>query len=379
MNKEEQSFFALLRAGLWNRPVDATLFSGSTAEWEAIFKHAIRQTVLGLVAEGATTLPAALQPPVPLLNKMHGRLTSGIRMHALLNRALADVVALFGQNNIRPVLLKGQGVALNYVEPTRRQCGDIDLYIGTKDYDRACELVRQQYGADEHATESVKHYHFKHQGVVIELHRLAERLPLPWQNSRFQHWTVEHLHGPHLRTVEIDGMAISLPPVDFDALYLFNHTWHHFSSGGGVGLRQLCDWARFLHTFQDQIDHQALRCHLKAFGLWRAWRIFGGIVVGTLGLPAAEFPFYTDQYARQGERVLEIIGKEGNFGCFDATRTERPKGYIAGKLHTFTWMHRRFGRLLPLFLVQASGAWSYYIYKGVKQVLIDKRITRKSV
>lgn len=379
MNKEEQLFFALLRAGLWNRPADATLFSSGTVDWDAIYKHAIRQTVLGLVGEGATTLPVALQPPAPLLNKMHGRLTSGIRRHALLNRALADVVTLFGQNDIRPVLLKGQGVALNYVEPTRRQCGDIDLYIGTKDYDRACELVRQHYGPDEHAIESVKHYHFKHHEVTIELHRIAEQLPQPWQNSRFQRWTVEHLHGNNLRTVEIEGTTIYLPPVDFDALYIFNHAWHHFSAGGGIGLRQLCDWARFLHTFQGEIDHQALRRHLKAFGLWRAWRIFGGIVVGTLGLPAAEFPFYTEKYARHGERALEIIGREGNFGFFDATRTKRPKGYLAGKLHTFIRMNRRLGQLLPLHFVQVFSAWSRFIYKGVKQVMIDKRTSRKSV
>lgn len=263
--------------------------------------------------------------------------------------------------------------------PPRRQCGDIDLYIGTKDYDRACELVRQHYGPDEHAIESVKHYHFKHHGVTLELHRIAEQLPQPCQNSRFQRWTVEHLHGNNLRTVEIEGATIYLPPVDFDALYIFNHAWHHFSTGGGIGLRQLCDWARFLHTFQGEIDHQALRCHLKAFGLWRAWRIFGGIVVGALGLPAAEFPFYTDKYARHVERALEIIGREGNFGFFDATRTKRPKGYLAGKLHSFIRMNRRLGRLLPLHLVQISSVWSSYIYKGIKQVMIDKRTSRKSV
>lgn len=376
MKREELSFFALLRAGLWNRPVDAALFSDTT-DWDTIFKDARRQTVLGLVGEGMTTLPAALQPPASLLNKIHGRLTSSIRMHALLNRALVDVVALFVHNHIRPVLLKGQGVALNYVEPTRRQCGDIDLYIGTKDYDRACELVRQHYGVDEHGIESEKHYHFKHQGVILELHRIAERLPLSWQNSRFQRWTVEHLHGNHLRAVDFEGTTVYLPPVDFDALYIFNHAWHHFMAGGGIGLRQLCDWARFLHTFHGQIDHRALRQNLQAFGLWRAWRMFGCVVVGTLGLPKEEFPFYTDAYARQAERILDIIGREGNFGFFDSTHTERPEGYVAGKLHSFIRMHRRFGRLLVLHFFQVSGAWSSYLYKGVKQVMMDKLTTRK--
>lgn len=377
MNAEEQSFFALLRAGLWNSPADATLFSGTT-DWDTIFEHAIRQTVLGLVGEGVVTLPVALQPSVSLLSKMQGRLTSGIRTHAQLNRVLADVVGLFERNDIRPVLLKGQGVALNYAEPTRRQCGDIDLYIGKQDYQRVCTIVQQYYGTDPHATESAKHYHFRHEsGVTIELHRIAEQLSLPWHDNRFQRWTVEHLHGNRLRTVEIAGTTINLPPVDFDVLYIFNHAFHHFSEGGGIGLRQLCDWARFLHTFRDEIDREALRRNLKAFGLWRAWRIFGCIVVDVLGLPVAEFPFYTDKYARQGAKMLNMIEREGNFGFFDASRTKRPEGYVAGKLHTFVWMHRRFGRLLSTCFSQTLAAWSNYIYKGVRQVIIDKLTTGK--
>lgn len=377
MNRTEQQFFVLLRSGLWHIPVDVTLFSGVT-DWEGIYAHAVRQTVLGLVADGVNTLSADVQPPAPLLNKMRNLLASSIRSHALLNRTLAEVVVLLLRHDIHPVLLKGQGVALNYAEPTRRQCGDIDLYIGKQDYQRVCTIVQQCYGTDPHAIKSEKHYHFRHEsGVTIELHRIAEQLPLPWHDHHFQRWTQEHLHGNHLRTVVIEGTTIHLPPVDFDVLYIFNHAWHHFSAGGGIGLRQLCDWARFLHTFRDEIDRQALRRNLKAFGLWRAWRIFGCVVVDGLGLHAAEFPFYTSRYARQAEQMLRMIGQGGNFGFFDPARTHRPEGYIAGKLHSFVWMHHRFGRLLGSHFLQVSAAWASYIYKGTKQVLIDQLNPKK--
>lgn len=371
INREQQQFLALLRAGLWDTPAEATLFSGSV-NWEAIFTCSVQQTVLGLVAEGINSLPSVYQPPAAIQNKMRSRLTSGIRSHAHFNRVLAELVTMLRQKGICPVLLKGQGVAMDYADPTRRQCGDIDLYIGQEDYERACSLARQQYGTDRHATESEKHYHFSHDGVIIELHRIAERLPAPWHNHRFQHWTQHHLQSNHLRRVEIGGTEIALPPIHFDALYIFNHAWHHFSAGGGIGLRQLCDWVRYLHTFHQEINREELKRNLKAFGIWRAWRIFGCIAVDTLGLPEDEFPFYTSRYVRYGEKMLAMIQQEGNFGFFDASRTRRPDGYIAGKLHSLKRMHLRMGRLFPVYSLSISMTWGRYIYNGIRQVLTDQ-------
>ena len=54
--------------------------------------------------------------------------------HVKLNRNISRLVALFREAGIDPVLLKGQGIALNYPEPMLRECGDIDLYVGPEQY-----------------------------------------------------------------------------------------------------------------------------------------------------------------------------------------------------------------------------------------------------
>lgn len=369
MNSEQQIFLALLRAGLWNTPADVALFSGQT-DWETIFIHAARQTVLGLVATGTGMLPCCCSPPVSVAKRLRDVTTVTIRSHALLNRTLAVAVKLLRQNGIHPVLLKGQGVATNYIDPYLRMCGDIDLYIGQRDYDKACEVVRQWAGTKE-GIESEKHYHFKHGDVTVELHCIAERLVLPWQNTSFQRWTHKHLHNDYLRSVEIEGTAISLPPVNFDALYIFNHAWHHFSEGEGIGLRQLCDWVRYLHIFRGEINRIEMERDLKSFGLWYPWQIFGPIAVDMLGLPREEYPFYTDRYARQAARVISMIEVDGNFGFFDPSRMKRPEGYIAGKVHSFRRMSNRFGKLFLISPKEAVSAWSNYLYIGIKQVITD--------
>lgn len=376
MNRGLERFFALLRAGLWDTPVDATLFSGGT-DWEAILAQATRQTVSGLVAQAVGTLPAAAQPPAPIAGKMCSTTIATIRSHALLNRTLAEAVEMFRRNGIRTVLFKGQGVATNYPEPTLRICGDIDLYVGHKQYDNACALARQWGEVEDTGMESEKHYHFRHGSVTVELHRIAEQLPLPWHNARFQRWTQRHLQGDALRSIDIEGTTILLPPVNFDALYIFNHAWHHFSEGGGIGLRQLCDWVCYLHTFRDEIDRVELERDLKAFGLWRQWRIFGCIAVELLGLSRAAFPFYTDRYAEQAAQVIKMIDEGGNFGFFDSSRTDRPEGYIAGKMHSFRRMSSRFAQLASVSPKETAAAWMRYLYTGVRQIIIDKFISKK--
>ena len=370
MNTEQQQFLILLRAGLWDTPAESELFSRDT-RWETIFAQAARQTVQGLVAKAASTLPPEVQPPAAILSKARSIVAATIRSHALLNRTLDEAVTMLTQNGIRPVLLKGQGDATNYTEPTLRICGDIDLYIGQTDYRKACRLARQWGETREESMESDKHYHFRHGGATVELHRIAERLPLPWHNARLQRWTRQHLHGNSLRSVVIEGTTVSLPPVNFDALYIFNHAWHHLTTGGGIGWRQLCDWVRYLHTFRHQIDRARLERDLRSFGLWHPWKVFASIAVDVLGLPCEEYPFYTDRYAGKAARISAMIEESGNFGFFDPARTEHPAGYLAGKLHSFKRMNRHYAKLFTLFPREISAAWGHYLYIGVRQVMKD--------
>ena len=374
MNRVQEQFYTLLRAGLWGTQADPTLFSGYP-DWETLSEQAARQTVSGIVAGAINHLPAEVRPPASIINKMRNVVAATIRSHALLNSTLAEALTMFAQNGIHPVLLKGQGVATNYPEPTLRMCGDIDLYIGPQAYNQACTLARQWGEEDGESTESVKHYHFRHGTVTVELHHIAEQLPLPWHNHRFQRWTQQHLHGNHLRTVSIEGTTVSLPPVNFDALYIFNHSWHHFLSGGGIGLRQLCDWVRYLHTFRHQIDRTQLEHDLRAFGLWRPWQIFAPIAVDILGLPLEEFPFYTDRYTAQAAQIMEVIEEGGNFGFFRSHHTIRPKGYLAGKLHSFRWMSSHFAQLLLVHPHETVAAWSRYTFTGMKNVLSHSKQT----
>ncbi|HNY06043.1 MAG TPA: nucleotidyltransferase family protein, partial [Candidatus Egerieousia sp.] len=67
------------------------------------------------------------------------------RRNAQLNATLAEITELLNVNNIPSVILKGQGVAQNYRKPEQRMSGDIDLYVGEKNYDKAVNVLQEKY------------------------------------------------------------------------------------------------------------------------------------------------------------------------------------------------------------------------------------------
>ena len=147
MNLERERFLALLRAGLWNKPTDLPS-SDKPIHWANIMSMATRQTVIGLVANAIAQLPEAEKPDQQRIAQLQALLVRNHQAHQRLNRQLVETVSLLRENCLRSILLKGQGIAQLYSNPFLRQCGDIDLYIGPEDFEKARELIEQHYGKD---------------------------------------------------------------------------------------------------------------------------------------------------------------------------------------------------------------------------------------
>lgn len=363
-----EAFFTLLRAGLWNGSADNGRLFNPATDWNVLLTLAEQQTVSGLVADAIFRLPPEQQPATDTLRKLTAQVAAITRRHALLNNRLVEVVGLLQAEGIHSVLLKGQGVATLYPHPTLRMCGDIDLYIGKENYARACQLLRERNGEETPYTESEKHFHTTFGGVTVELHRIAEKLFNPLQDARFQRWSTNHLQENKTDIVHIEGEEIQVPSVCVNAVYVFNHLWHHFIAGG-IGLRQFCDWVMVLHRFHEKSDLVELKACLKAFGLWRAWRIFGCIAVTELGLPEAEFPFFDARLRPQADKVLARILSEGNFGKYSKAQSRRPDGIIAGKLHSLRHISSRIIGIATVSPLKAAEYYVRFLVLGLKGLI----------
>lgn len=347
MNKIQQQFFALTRAGLWGTPADASLFDEQT-DWKQLYQAARAQALLGIVLDGVQTLPADKRPPRALYLQWCSALMNIEEKNQLLNSVLDEVYSLCRANGVEPVLLKGQGVAQNYRNPLHRQCGDIDLFTGTDDFDKVNEwLMPEVTRIDE---ECFKHIGYVWHGVTIENHRVLNNLNAPKADKSFQA-EIARWHNAHqTRKVTIDRCTVSVPPLDFDVVYILIHSVLH-ALNEGIGLRQICDWTCLLHHQAAHIDKKTVARLLHEYGLEKAARIFGVMAVEYLGLPFEELPIaYTEEDLPTGEWLMNDVWKEGNFGRNNEEKKKRPKGYWAGKWHTLTQLTARCGdmkRLAP--------------------------------
>lgn len=342
---DELCFFALLRAGLWDREVDISLFKHSV-DWNLIMEHGRKQTVLGVIADGIEKLPHELLPPLAVRRKLQQNLLLIRQGHIRLNNVLTEVWKKLTDAGICPVLLKGQGMAQNYIYPEQRQCGDIDLYVGEEQYDAACRLMESYGKVDGYESETFLHRHFHRNGITVEIHRIAAYMSEPSSNKYFQELTCKYLKDRRCGFGKLRGTAISLPPANFDAIFIFYHFVRHFVHGG-IGLRQICDWMLCLHVRKEEIDKESVLREIRILGLERFWRLFGCVAVDYLGLPKEEFPGYVSVDRKKVMRAVQVIFEAGNFGHYFYDTSKRPETYYRGKLFAFYYHFRWMVRIFP--------------------------------
>ena len=195
----------------------------------------------------------------------------------------------------------------------------------------------------------------------------------PFVNRRLQRWTDDMLDDPSkLRHVEINGVEVNLPPVDFDAVFLLQHIANHLLKGG-IGLRQLCDWSRYLHVHAAEIDRARLGNNLRTLRLMNCWQLFGWLAVNRLGLPETEMPFYSPRHEKRALRCLRIILRKGNFGQYDkAARRNLDINFILRKMQTCLIVIGQHAELLRVIPAEVLRHLPWYLLDGIKRLFTGK-------
>ena len=330
----QQEYLDVLRSAMWGEVLPSL-----PKDLEGVLRIADQQKTRPQVLDA---LQKAGYEDLESLNLIYRNTST----HVKTNRNIARLVTLLRAAGIEPVLLKGQGVALNYPEPMLRECGDIDLYVGPELYDKAFELVRSQESVREMKSLTEKHSILVYKGSIVEIHRESAITDSKRLNARFQSIADKGL-SQNLVPVVINEVPVNTPADSFNAFYLFYHFLTH-AVYGGLGLRQICDWTLFLHSRSGKLDTGEVGQALDSTGLRRAWQLYASVAVDYLGLPATEMPFYKAGLAGQGAKALGLIFEDGNFGqAMDFTKG-RPKGLLSGKLFSMKKILNRFRTLYGL-------------------------------
>ena len=338
MTLVESHYFALLRAALWSDPIAID----DAIDWKAVMKIAEYHGNNGLLSDVAVRMTGDNKPAPEMLAKMQTTLRNGLFHQMRLRQILVSAVQLLREHGIEPVLLKGFGLALLYPNPSLRQFGDIDLFVGLDKFHEACTLLRTLPGGYNWGEEVDvgRHYNIEFGRYPMEVHRLSADIDDPKTRAAYEPIERDGLEE-HPRLVNIDGFDITVPSNEFQVFFTFYHAWHHFLTTG-VGWRQVSDVTMALHTYHGQLDLEKLRQWLNAMHLMKPWQAFGYLMVNTLGLPEAEMPFYNNRSRRTARKLYRRIMETGNFNRRSGHKAPSKEHRLLHKIHALLGIFANF-------------------------------------
>lgn len=334
---EKNIYLELLRAALWERKVDISVFHDEW-RWKVLLSTFMKNDLLGVVANVIILLPENVKPSMQEMALVYNYLGSQIQSHRELNLRLAEVMPKLKEAGCHPVLLKGQGLSGLYPKTCVRACGDLDIFVGEEKIEVAKRVVHAMATPKEiedAGGDSLCHYQIVINGIIYEIHRAVGKAGNERYSKAFERIANQYLDSGMREKVSLaisgdEYTEIEVPALDFNIWYIFNHLVVHLCDAG-VGMRQFCDWMMVVRKFGNKGTDSliALERSLKQIGLLRAWKILGGILVYQLGLPAEQFPLFDERMAKKSQGFIVDDILEGERFCFaplEELRGESRKG-----------------------------------------------------
>jgi len=357
LNTNQQAFFELLRAGLWEncefqvsqdsqarmsdqRSSASFRFQGNV-DWDEVYRLASEQSVVGVVLAGIEH--SYVKPPQEELLQWIGEVQILEQQNQAMNQFIAKLIEKLRSSDIYALLLKGQGVAQCYERPLWRSSGDVDLFLNDANYTKAEKLLSPLASSIDDEISYAKHKALTIDEWTVELHgslRSGLWRCLDLELDRVQY---DVFCGGNVRSWLNGKTQVFMPRADEDVVYVFSHILQHFYKEG-IGLRQICDWCRMLWKFKDKLDYELLESRIRKAGVMTEWKAFAALAVDYIGMPVDAMPFYSDdkKWKRKAVRVMEFVLETGNFGHNRDYSYRNKYPYIIYKAISF-WKHLKDG------------------------------------
>ena len=321
----DRTFFALLKAGLWEQKVETQDFGN--IDYAQILQYATEQSVVGMIAAGIEHVVDVKVPQVWVLQFIGSTLQLEQRNQAM-NSFVADLIQDMRQHGIYVLLVKGQGTAQCYERPLWRTCGDVDLFLSEENYGKAKEFLMPLGEITEPEEKAKRHSAIKVREWMVELHGtlhvgLSKRVDCVLDDVQ-----IDTFNGGSVRSWANGRVQIFQLSIENDVFYTFTHILQHFYKGG-IGLRQICDWCRLMWKNKDKLNFAKLESLIRKAGLMTEWRTFYNLAYRYLGLPnlGEGFMAHDPRFDKKADRVMAFVMEVGNFGH------NRDTGYLEGSAY----------------------------------------------
>ena len=361
-NNNEQAFFALMKAGLWEQNV--RLSSYETIDFSEIYRLAEEQAVVGLVTAGLEHV-VDIKVPQEWVLQFVGESLQIEQQNKDMNHFIGTLVDKMRGVGIYTLLVKGQGIAQCYEKPLWRAFGDVDFYLSESNYQTAKEFLRPLASHVEDEDSRRLHLGMTIDTWSVELHGTLHSDFSNRMNKGLDDVHRAIFYGGEVRSWNNEGVSVFMASADNDVIIVFTHFLQHFYVGG-IGFRQICDWCRLLWTYREQIDIKLLGIRLKKMGLVSEWKAFGALAVEYLDMPQKAMPLYDDsrKWQKKASFLKRLIMDAGNLGVNNESYRFSQSQKV-NKRMVFWRRLKEFSRLTLLFPLDAPLFFCTYLFNRI--------------
>lgn len=294
-------------------------------DWTSIYVEAQRQSLAGVLLTGVERVIASGENKPKFLMQWIAQTLTLENRNRQLDARCKDITDIFYDLGLRCCVLKGQGVAMHYPNPLRRQCGDIDLWVeGNRDDIYKLLKARWNVGGTfiHHADVDI------YEDVLTEIHFVPCYAYSPFFYYRYKNYFKKWADWQFANYDEEVGFAHPTP--HFNAVYSLMHIFHHVLYEG-IGFRHFLDYYYILRNLDSGLKAKVFE-DMKYLGLAKFAEAVMYVEQKIFGL---ESKFWLCQpNEKMGKCLLAEIEIAGNFGQFDERRNyANHKSKISVYLH----------------------------------------------
>lgn len=301
------SFFELIQVAIGVRD-HLTQIPHDRPEWDELFRVCGKHNLVAFTFPVIDALHDEVEVPLGVYSRWAMMAEKVKQKNRRLNEGCKSLSESFAKSGFRSCILKGQGVASLYPDPSLRHCGDIDIWLEGK-RDRIVDLCRERF-----KVKTIVYHHvdlYSVNGINVEVHSTPSWMNSPFANHRLQRY-FSSCADAQFSNYD-DNLGFCLPTNVFNAVYLLIHIYRHVLDEG-IGLRQLLDYYYTLKALTP-VEREAAIADIKHLGLNKFASGVMSLLAKVFSAPSELLLFPPDD--KQGAFLLEEIMKSGNFGHFD--------------------------------------------------------------
>lgn len=306
-------------------------------DWQEVHSFTIRQSLVGIIYKGMSTIPESKQPAKDLLLRWNYEVECIAGINKKMNAIAAQLTQFFENNQSKSVVLKGQANASLYPNPFFRQSGDIDIWV-EGGQNKAISLlsklhVIEQCKISSHDILIPKRIY----GIPVEIHfKPCSGNRNPFSNRRLQHFLDNELKKPFSKEPVSATEFFCKPSIVFSLVMQLSHIQRHFLTSG-IGLRQFVDYFYLLKSSskedRDEVSRVVKKLNLEKIAAALMWVLNEHFLLNTSLLLCKPNPKY-------GKILLNDAMKMGDFALSSKKSVHHKiSGWLQKKLR-LVWLLR---------------------------------------